>query len=148
MKTCTKCGAQVEENVAFCPNCGSDMNAEAAQTTQTVETANGNFSGSEPVYQGDVVNGQIPVYQNPYENNGTITAIKVFMIIACVASVSMYCIPLLWIGPMTYFFFKKVKNGEPIGTGFKVCTLLFVNIIAGILMFTLPNFQQNNTQQF
>jgi len=35
---------------------------------------------------------------------------------------------------MTVVYFRKVKNHEPIGTGFKVCSLLFVSLVGGILM--------------
>ena len=45
---------------------------------------------------------------------------------------------LAWCIPMTIHFARKLKNGESVGTAFKVCTLLFVNIIAGILMFCMP----------
>ena len=43
-------------------------------------------------------------------------------------------VPLAWVIPMTVVFCRKVSNGERIGIGFKICTLLFVNTIAGILM--------------
>ena len=36
-------------------------------------------------------------------------------------------------------FFNKANKGEPIGTGFKICSLLFVNTIAGILMLCDKN---------
>ncbi len=29
---------------------------------------------------------------------------------------------------------KKISNGEPLTTGDKICTLLFVNMISGILL--------------
>ena len=36
---------------------------------------------------------------------------------------------------MTISYYKKLNNSEKISVVFKVCTLIFVNIIAGILMF-------------
>ncbi len=63
------------------------------------------------------------------------TAIKVFMILGCVLNALLsYLIPLCWCIPMTVIAFKKLNKGERIGTGFKVCTLLFVSLIAGILL--------------
>ena len=65
------------------------------------------------------------------------TAAKIFLIITCVvlglsAFASVFSlIPLLWAIPMTVHYFK---NDGDVGTGFKVCTLLFANLIAGILM--------------
>ena len=35
---------------------------------------------------------------------------------------------------MTVHYFNAVKNGEKLTTGFKVCTLLFVSLVAGIVM--------------
>lgn len=75
------------------------------------------------------------------------TAAKVFMILSCVSSgLSMFLlffagpitglnfflytlialIPLCWTIPMTVHYFHCTNNHLPIGTGFKVCTLLFV----------------------
>lgn len=68
-------------------------------------------------------------------NSGLKTAAKIFMIIGCIInSIYLFLIPLLWCIPMTVSYFKKTKNNEEISTGFKVCTLFFVNIVAGILM--------------
>ena len=35
---------------------------------------------------------------------------------------------------MTVSYCKKIKTGEPISVGFKICSLLFVSTIAGIIM--------------
>ncbi len=65
---------------------------------------------------------------------GLQTTIKVFLIIACVFSISALFIPLAWCLPMTMVYWKKIGSEERVSMGFKVCTLLFVNLIAGILM--------------
>lgn len=61
------------------------------------------------------------------------TVAKVFMILGTIAN-GFALIPLAWCIPMTVSYFRKVKNGEPVSTGFKVCSLLFVNVVSGILM--------------
>ena len=61
------------------------------------------------------------------------TVIKVFLIIGCV-SFGWMLLPLAWCIPMTVTIFKKLNNNEPIGMGLKICTLLFVNIVAGICL--------------
>lgn len=66
--------------------------------------------------------------------SGLLTASKVFMIITCVCS-GWLLIPLIWLIPMTCKISNREKTDEKLGTGFKVCTLLFANIIAGILLF-------------
>lgn len=62
------------------------------------------------------------------------TLAKVFMIIGCISSAFAFLIPLCWTIPMTVYYFKKTDNNEKIGIGFKICALLFVNTIAGIMM--------------
>ena len=59
--------------------------------------------------------------------------IKIFMIIGCI-SFGWAIIPLAWCIPMTVTTFKKLDAGEPFSTGFKVCTLIFVSLVAGICM--------------
>ena len=55
------------------------------------------------------------------------------MIIATVIS-GFAIIPLCWCIPMTVYYSKRIKTGEPIDIGFKICTLLFVSTLSGILM--------------
>lgn len=43
-------------------------------------------------------------------------------------------IPLLWVLPMGKKILKAMKEGTTLTTGFKVCTLIFVNVILGIIL--------------
>ena len=43
-------------------------------------------------------------------------------------------IALIWQIPMTIYYYRCVTNKIKTSTGFKVCTLIFVSLIAGILM--------------
>ena len=109
MKFCTKCGAEMHDEAVLCVKCGCYVDTQVP-----------------PV--------NIP--QNlPKQESGITTAAKIFMIIGTVI-MALYtcCIGLAWCLPMTMSYFKKLKTGEPISTGFKICSLLFVNTIAGILM--------------
>lgn len=47
---------------------------------------------------------------------------------------------------MTTHYTKAINEGAPVGTAFKVCTLLFVNLIAGILMLCDNGSTENNNQ--
>ncbi len=81
-------------------------------------------------------------YQQPYytaqsPQQGLITAIKIFLVLSCIFSVGALCIPLIWRLPMTIVAFKKMDAGEPLGLAFKICSLLFVGFIPGILMLAL-----------
>lgn len=43
-------------------------------------------------------------------------------------------IPLVWILPMTIKMFRYSRGTTTCGVGFKICTLLVVNLISGILL--------------
>lgn len=129
MKFCMHCEAKINEDAIICVKCG-----------RTVE--------SKP--------------KNSNNNNGLLTAAKVFMIIGCVAYPAIglinglllltvtiatapmiieaiviiicFCILLAWTIPLTVTVNKKIKNQKPIGVWIKICTLLFVNMVADILL--------------
>lgn len=61
------------------------------------------------------------------------TVIKVFLVLGCIGC-GWLLIPLAWCIPITVSIFKKLDSGEPISTGLKVVTLIFVNMIAGICL--------------
>ena len=72
------------------------------------------------------------------QNSGSITAIKVFLIIGCIGNALLFMfIPLAWCIPMTVVVFKTYNQGCDVSTGMKVCTLLFVNLVAGIIMLCI-----------
>ena len=50
MKTCPKCGKQVEDDVKFCPQCGASLNEENALAPEKEETVK-----NEPA-KGDIAN--------------------------------------------------------------------------------------------
>ncbi len=64
--------------------------------------------------------------------------IKVFLILGCIAQ-GWAIIPLAWCLPITISVFNRLKNNKPIGTGLKVCSLLFVNLIAGICLLCMDD---------
>lgn len=119
MKYCTKCGNELYDEAVLCPKCGCPVQ-------------NTSISTDKP-------------------SGGLKTAAKVFMILTCAFAglagiiglipdgyYSYYTfaslISLGWCIPMTVSYFKKTKNSLPVSTGFKVCTLLFVNLLSGIFM--------------
>lgn len=66
------------------------------------------------------------------------TIVKVMLILGCIAE-GWLIIPLAWCIPITVTIFKRFKTGEPIGTGLKICSLLFVNLIAGICLLCMDD---------
>lgn len=75
---------------------------------------------------------QFTTGQGGYKS-GLLTASKIFMILSCIAT-GWAIIPLAWLIPMTIKINNREKVNEKLSTGFKVCTLLFGNTIAGILL--------------
>lgn len=119
MKYCKFCGTQLNDDAAFCSNCGRACEPLPAQQTQTATPAQ-----------------QVPV-QAPArtEPSGIKIAAKIFMILGCVASAFLFLIPLCWTIPMTVHYCNALRTGQRVSAGFKVCVLLFLNTIAGILLF-------------
>ena len=107
---CKNCGAEIDDNAVVCVNCGCSTTPETP--AQPVAASNGN----------DVLK----------------TVIKVFMILGCI-SVGWAIIPLAWCIPLTVHVFKKLEADEPIDTVVKVCSLLFVNLVAGICLLCLKD---------
>lgn len=66
-------------------------------------------------------------------NDGLAVASKIFLILGCIAQ-GWLLVPLAWCLPTTISACNRMKNGEPVGTGLKVCALLFVSLIGGILL--------------
>ena len=139
MKFCTNCGTQLPDEAYVCNQCGTAMSQASVQQNYT-PPQQGYVPPQQQGYapqQGYVPpQGYAPQQAYaPRQESGLTTAAKIFMIIGTVGmSLGGFLIPLAWCLPMTISYFNKLKRGEPIGTGFKVCSLLFVNTIAGILM--------------
>ena len=107
-KFCVHCGAEVHPQAVVCVHCGCSL----AGTPNTAKTTSSNNSDSSDIMK---------------------TLIKVFMILGIVAS-AWAVIPLIWCIPMFLKVNKYLKGEETLTTGYKVCVLLFVNIIAGVLL--------------
>lgn len=94
--------------------------------------------------------------RNDYDS-GKATAVKVFMVLTCIATTVggiagiaealathssivmgvLALVDLVWCIPMMVFAFKRLNGHGYIGTGFKVCTLIFQNLIAGIILLCM-----------
>ncbi|MBQ0017332.1 MAG: zinc-ribbon domain-containing protein [Clostridiales bacterium] len=105
----------------FCSHCGNQVQDDVLYCSKCGEKIGG-------VVQAN--------YQ--YKSNGCANAGKIFMIISSVIS-ALAIIPLLWCVPMTTVAIEKINRKEKMSVGFKVCTLLFVSQIAGILFLCDSN---------
>lgn len=108
MKYCIYCGSQLADDDNFCTHCGKQVKS----------------SNDEPI---------VIKQRKEKEPTGMQTAAFILMIIATVIF-GFALIPLAWCIPMTISYNKHIKNGEPVDIAFKICTLLFVSLLAGIFM--------------
>ena len=159
MKVCKNCGAQNFDIKQNCDKCGYPLYEKGSHVTrqQVVYKENINTSISQ---RQPYKNLSVPKSKKP---SGVAIAAKVFLILTNVAYDMLFLFWLVWwiigltysqpvvaferlIGMLVYLGFaiasgvvlavydRKVDLGEKVGTAFKVCTLLFISIIAGILM--------------
>lgn len=101
----------------FCMHCGAEIHDEAVVCVKC----------------GRQVEPKKPVTTQASGDDTMNTVIKVFLILGCIAQ-GWLLIPLAWCIPMTVSIFRSMRDKRPVSTGMKVCTLLFVNLIAGICL--------------
>ena len=82
---------------------------------------------------GRSVETKKPAVPQKQEDDTMNTIIKVFLILGCISQ-GWLLIPLAWCIPITVSIFHAMRDKRPISTGMKVCTLLFVNLVAGICL--------------
>lgn len=94
-------------------------------------------------------------------NSGKASAVKFFMVLSCIASVVggiaaiavenvtggvIMLVSLVWTIPMTIYASRRLNAHQYIGAGFKICTLLFHNLIAGIILLCMKTEGEDNSQ--
>lgn len=58
---------------------------------------------------------------------------KIFLLISIIVGY-VFILPLAWMLPMHIYYSKHITKKIKISTGYKICVLLFINIVPGILM--------------
>lgn len=144
MKYCSKCGKELFDEAVVCVNCGCAVETIGRKNIK-VESSMAESHMKYCAKCGKEIMADAVICINcgcavapssikrKKDKSGLITAVKVLMIIGTVVQ-GFSLIPLAWCIPMTISYFRKIDNDEKISVGFKVCTLLFVNTIAGIIM--------------
>ena len=134
---CENCGAQLDEDAVFCTNCGA--------TVERDDTNNSNSNNAKTKYCikcGAPLPHGAPIClkcgceaDTKAKGPSTLSTVaKAFMIVGCVVAGLEALLPLCWAIPMTLHYHRCLEEGKPVSTAFKVCSLLFVNTVAGILM--------------
>lgn len=126
---CTKCGAEINDEAVICPKCG----CETGYKKKSVDNTNETLRMVAKIFMliSTIAIGFlffILFMSISIASSNRIHIEGVVMILPILVS------PLAWCIPMTVHYWKKVGRNEPVSTAFKVCTLIFVNPISGILM--------------
>lgn len=93
--------------------------------------------GPAPVYSQ-------PVYQQPYvdspslyyvdQQDSTLRLIAFILAVLSTVSAGIFLIPLAWMIPMTVMTWGIYKGKRPNTVAFGVCSLIFLNVVGGILL--------------
>lgn len=77
--------------------------------------------------------GEAGIANKEEYKSGLLMASWILMIITTVVT-GWLLVPLAWNIPFTIKIKKRMDRGEKLSTGFKVCCLIFGNLISGILL--------------
>ena len=116
MKFCNRCKRVVSEDCKFCPNCGAMINKSSCDNKGDAKKASGLDINKE---------------NKPIKNY---TGAKVFMVLSCVLTIFYYCIPLIWVLPMTIVAFVKIRKRKKMSGFFKFATFILISPIVGIML--------------
>lgn len=157
---CPNCGAENAEVSLFCTSCGAKLpkdaptggapEAEAAPEAAASQQSpyDAPYGGAQPYmpptggyaagspYQGAYQQQQSAVGQT-YPMTGFDEGLRLANFVLCILScigLAFAIIPLAWAIPMTVHSWKIYKGEKPNTTAFGICTLIFVNLIGGILL--------------
>lgn len=130
MKYCQYCGGEIHDEAVICIHCGRAIENKPARAK----------NGSDTLLTVAKVFMIIACVAGPavgllYGSIFLIAAIgETAMLVPAILTIVFCCVPLAWTLPMTLTVSRKIKAREPIGTALKVCALLFVSLISGILL--------------
>lgn len=106
----------------YCVHCGGEIHEEAVVCVKCGRSV-----------------AQVPAPTPVKQQDDTMrTVVKVFLILGCICQ-GWLLIPLAWCLPMTISIFKSFRENRPIGTGMKVCTLIFVSMVSGICLLCMDD---------
>jgi hypothetical protein len=147
-KFCAHCGKEIDQDAVVCLGCGCSVsNQEYYPAPEVVN----NFDIYEKVSPSGLKTASIILIRIFITLRAIAAIILIGYLLALhtgdpellplgylflyfLPSLAMTIVPLAWSIPMGIILVRKTRNGEPISTGFKVCILLFVDLIAGILL--------------
>ena len=108
---CRFCGKEISNDAAYCPYCGE----------------------KQDVIEADIKSEHTTVVEKKKRNDTLATLGLVFCIISTVIG-GFLIIPLCWMLPMTISINNSIKEDREISLAMKICTMLFVNLLAGLFL--------------
>lgn len=142
MAFCPNCGNQIDDKAVLCVNCGTTVTPVAQQgkdsTGMIVEKVFMILGcvGDVITYLATIANLLLAFGIVGFVSYGTNDPDAGIPLLICgVMAIILIALMVLNI-VLTISYFKKRKAHQPLSTGFKVLCLIFVNLVAGILMFT------------
>ncbi len=130
MKYCTKCGAELFDDAVLCMKCGCAVESDAVEKKPAVVKCKGTGLRTAAMVLM-IVSVSIAVV-------GLILAVALARSGLGVAFLPVGVL-FAWQFPMLVYLMIKRKNNESIGVAFKVCTLIFVSVPAGIFLLCDSN---------
>jgi len=154
IKYCTNCGSELKEGADYCLNCGCKVekpfvedNSDKNKTIEMVAKVFMVLSCASLAVCAVILAISAIIMANaanilsPEELQDAFAGASVppeeglsILTICCAFLAIVALIPLAWSIPLTVIVFKRTKEGAPISIAMKVCILIFVNVVSGILL--------------
>lgn len=161
MKYCSHCGAQIDDKAVICIKCGcactaTPVESDKNETNQVLGTiamilmiiSCGTLLLSAICVPITMAISKTVVWYQILEmdQTGTVDLNQFNAVYTIVTIISFFLclLPLAWRIPMTVSVSQKTRKQQPVSVGMKVCTLIFVNLIAGILLLCMNNKEETN----
>lgn len=140
MKICKKCQAYLSNESKFCNVCGEPLDVVLDDKFCSFCGTKVRGNARTCPKCGYLFDKENDLYVKKQSETSSVTSIiiKIFMILSCVTK-SVFILPLAWCVPMTVSAFKKIENNEKLSLSFKICTLIFVDLVSGIIMLSDEN---------
>ncbi len=134
MKVCNSCGTACKDDAQFCIGCGRTFTTSTTFEYSQTQYANNQGPAQTNEYRV-VIETPVRIPTQLSETDKTLRLIA--FILECIslpAAFFLFGIPLAWMIPMTIVTWGIYKGTRRNTVAFGVCTLIFVNPVAGILL--------------